>query len=164
MAERSAPLTRQLPTHAPPQVEDMSQKVAEMHFSAQAIAELKFSPDGSRLAAGSHDCEIDIFDVSKGCAGHLLFASCGAGHARLSTSSERRRWDDALKASDSRAMGPELMQRIKHCTYVHTHACLLQVRTHGALLRPLLLHQAHRLVGRQPHHPVHVRRIRAALL
>jgi WD40 repeat protein len=45
----------------------MSQKVAEMHFSSQGIKELKYSADGTKLAAGSHDCDIDIFDVMRGC-------------------------------------------------------------------------------------------------
>uniref|UniRef100_A0A7S3VHN2 PLAT domain-containing protein n=1 Tax=Dunaliella tertiolecta TaxID=3047 RepID=A0A7S3VHN2_DUNTE len=61
------------------QVEDMSQKVAEMHFSSQGIKELKYSPDGTKLAAGSHDCDIDIFDVTRGyarlarCTGHSSY-------------------------------------------------------------------------------------------
>ncbi|KAF5837533.1 hypothetical protein DUNSADRAFT_4226 [Dunaliella salina] len=61
------------------QVEDMSQKVAEMHFSSQGIKELKYSPDGTMMAAGSHDCDIDIFDVTRGyarlarCTGHSSY-------------------------------------------------------------------------------------------
>lgn len=40
----------------------------QMHHCKEAIDDLKYSPDGSKLAAGSHDNFIDIFDVHKGWA------------------------------------------------------------------------------------------------
>jgi WD40 repeat protein len=36
-----------------------------MHFSNEAVDDLKYSPDGCKLAAGSHDNFIDIYDVKK---------------------------------------------------------------------------------------------------
>lgn len=37
----------------------------QMHFSKEAIDDLKYAPDCSKLAAGSHDNFIDIFDVKR---------------------------------------------------------------------------------------------------
>jgi hypothetical protein len=36
-----------------------------MHFSNDTIDDLKYSPDCCKLAAGSHDNFIDMFDVKK---------------------------------------------------------------------------------------------------
>ncbi len=49
------------------QVEALTQKVAEMSYAAEDVEALAYSPDGARLAAGSHDNFIDIFDVGRGC-------------------------------------------------------------------------------------------------
>eukprot|EP00983_Pelagomonas_calceolata_P121531 1160808-Pelagomonas_calceolata.AAC.11 len=69
----------------------MSQKVAEMHFSSQGIKELKYSPDGTKLAAGSHDCDIDIFDVTRG----YVLSECGPTlHAFQLVTSRMRGWRD----------------------------------------------------------------------
>uniref|UniRef100_A0A383W527 PLAT domain-containing protein n=1 Tax=Tetradesmus obliquus TaxID=3088 RepID=A0A383W527_TETOB len=57
---------------------DMNQLVAQMHFSKEAIDDLKYSPDCSKLAAGSHDNFIDIFDVKRN---YSRIARC-SGHSR----------------------------------------------------------------------------------
>ena len=44
----------------------MTQKVAEMTYSKEAVEEIKYSGDGTKLAAGSHDNFIDIYDVTRG--------------------------------------------------------------------------------------------------
>ncbi len=48
-------------------VEDLTRKVAEMHTLKEMVHELKYSPDGTKLAAGSHDNFIDIYDVTRKC-------------------------------------------------------------------------------------------------
>ena len=47
--------------------EALTTKVAEAHFHKEAIDDLKYSPDGSKLATASHDNFIDVFDVHRGC-------------------------------------------------------------------------------------------------
>ncbi len=63
------------------QVESLSDKVAEMHYAREDIAELKYSPDGTKLAAGSHDNHIDIYDVTRGyvCV-CVCVCVCGRAH------------------------------------------------------------------------------------
>ena len=36
-------------------VENLAQKVAEMHHSKEELAVVRYSPDGTKLAVGSHD-------------------------------------------------------------------------------------------------------------
>lgn len=80
-------------------VENLTVKVVEQRYTKEAIDVLHYSPDGTKLAAGSHDNFIDIFDATKPsyprlarCAGHssyirsldwsvdsrLIQSSCGA--------------------------------------------------------------------------------------
>jgi hypothetical protein len=47
-------------------VEQLTTKVAEVHFAKEAVDAIKYSPDGSKLAAGSHDNFIDVYDVTRG--------------------------------------------------------------------------------------------------
>lgn len=47
--------------------EDMTKVVAEQRTFVEAVDQLKYSPDNSKLAAGSHDNFVDIFDVTRGC-------------------------------------------------------------------------------------------------
>ncbi len=47
-------------------MEPLGALVAEMHHAKEAIDEIKYSPDGSKLAAGSHDNFIDVYDTTKG--------------------------------------------------------------------------------------------------
>ncbi|KAG2499991.1 hypothetical protein HYH03_002273 [Edaphochlamys debaryana] len=60
-------------------VENLTQKVAEMHTLKEMVHEIKYSPDGTKLAAGSHDNYIDIYDVTRHyarlarCAGHSSY-------------------------------------------------------------------------------------------
>eukprot|EP00798_Chlamydomonas_sp_ICE-L_P018393 gene18393-24865_t len=60
-------------------VEELTEKVAEMHYAAETVDEMKYSPDGCKLAAGSHDNFIDIYDVTRGyqrlcrCYGHSSY-------------------------------------------------------------------------------------------
>jgi WD40 repeat protein len=42
---------------------DFSQLIAHMSHCKEAIDELKYSPDGSKLASGSHDNFIDVYSV-----------------------------------------------------------------------------------------------------
>lgn len=46
-------------------VEKLTQKVAEVHTLKEMVHELKYSPDGTKLAAGSHDNYIDVYDVTQ---------------------------------------------------------------------------------------------------
>ena len=48
--------------------EDMAKVVAQQRTFAEAVDNLSYSPDGTKLAAGSHDNFIDVFDVTRGCA------------------------------------------------------------------------------------------------
>ncbi|GLC44364.1 hypothetical protein PLESTF_000049800 [Pleodorina starrii] len=60
-------------------VENLTHKVAEVHTLKEMVHELKYSPDGTKLAAGSHDNYIDIYDVTRHyarlarCAGHSSY-------------------------------------------------------------------------------------------
>ncbi|KAG2450199.1 hypothetical protein HYH02_000301 [Chlamydomonas schloesseri] len=60
-------------------VENLTQKVAEFHTLKEMVHELKYSPDGTKLAAGSHDNFIDIYDVTRHyariarCSGHSSY-------------------------------------------------------------------------------------------
>ena len=47
-------------------VESLTTRVAEMHHAKEEISALKYSPDGSRLAAGSHDNFIYIYNTLQG--------------------------------------------------------------------------------------------------
>lgn len=47
-------------------VEALTQKVAEAKNHAEQVSEVQYSPDGSKLATGSHDNAIDIYDVQRG--------------------------------------------------------------------------------------------------
>ena len=49
---------------SPPLAPDL--QVAEQHYAKETVEELKYSPDGTKLAAGSHDNFIDIYDVTRG--------------------------------------------------------------------------------------------------
>lgn len=52
-----------------PQVETLSNKVAESKCSTEAISVVRYSPDGTKMAAGSHDQLIYVFDVTRGWGG-----------------------------------------------------------------------------------------------
>eukprot|EP00775_Hariotina_reticulata_P001782 gene1782-2116_t len=60
-------------------VADMTQLVAEMCQPREAVDDLKYSPDGSKLAAGSHDNTVYIYSVVKKysciakCQGHSSY-------------------------------------------------------------------------------------------
>jgi WD40 repeat protein len=47
-------------------VESLGNKVADMNHAKEEISAIKYSPDGSKLAAGSHDNYIYIYDVLQG--------------------------------------------------------------------------------------------------
>ena len=47
-------------------VENLAQKVAEMHHSKEELAVVRYSPDGTKLAVGSHDNYIYFYNVLNG--------------------------------------------------------------------------------------------------
>lgn len=47
-------------------VESLTQKVAESKYHIEMVSDVQYSPDGSKLATGSHDNMIDIYDVQRG--------------------------------------------------------------------------------------------------
>jgi lipoxygenase homology domain-containing protein 1 len=49
------------------QVEQLTRKVAELTYQREDVSQLAYSPDGTKLAAGSHDNSIDVFDVTRKC-------------------------------------------------------------------------------------------------
>lgn len=53
--------------------DDMTKVVAEHRTFTSAVDQIKYSPDNTKLAAGSHDNHIDIFDVTRGYVESLLF-------------------------------------------------------------------------------------------
>ncbi|KXZ56858.1 hypothetical protein GPECTOR_1g774 [Gonium pectorale] len=60
-------------------VENLTQKVAELHTLKEMVHTIMYSPDGTKLAAGSHDNFIDVYDVTRHyerlarCSGHSSY-------------------------------------------------------------------------------------------
>ena len=46
-------------------VEQLTQKVAEMQYAKEQVGDLKYSPNGAYLAAGSNDNFIDVYSVTR---------------------------------------------------------------------------------------------------